>query len=37
VRVTLAVVLLGGVLWALPVRRAGEEGGHHAAPPLDPF
>jgi peroxiredoxin len=37
VRFTLAVVLLGGVLWALPVRRAGEEGGHHASPPLDPF
>jgi peroxiredoxin len=38
VRFTLAVVLLGGVIWALPIRRAGEEGGHHQAPPaLDPF
>ena len=27
----LAVVLVGVVLWALPVRRAGEDGGHHAA------
>ena len=36
-RLTLAVVLLGGVLWALPVRRAGEEGGHHHAPALDLF
>ena len=39
-RAALAVVLLGGVMWALPVRRAGEEGGHHAAhvvPDLDPF
>ena len=25
----LAVVVLGVVLWALPARRAGEEGGHH--------
>ena len=39
VRVGLAVVLLGAVLWALPVRRPGEEGGHHAAqaPVLDPW
>jgi peroxiredoxin len=37
VRFTLAVVLLGAVVWALPVRRAGEEGGHHAAPALDLF
>ena len=38
VRLTLAVVLLGGVLWALPSRRAGD-GGHHAdhAPALDAF
>ncbi|MBI4255123.1 MAG: hypothetical protein HY616_08635, partial [Candidatus Rokubacteria bacterium] len=38
-RVGLAVVLLGAVLWALPVRRPGEEGGHHAdqAPVLDPW
>ena len=31
-RLALAVVLLGGLVWALPVRRAGEDGGHHAAP-----
>jgi len=37
VRFALAVVLLGGALWALPVRRAGEEGGHHQTPPLDLF
>jgi len=39
-RAALAVVLVGGLVWALPVRRAGEEGGHHAAhvvPDLDPF
>jgi peroxiredoxin len=39
VRVVLAVVLVGGVVWALPVRRAGQDGGHHAAhaPLLDAF
>ena len=37
IRIALAVVLLGSALWALPVRRAGEEGGHHQAPPLDLF
>jgi peroxiredoxin len=39
VRIALAVILLGVVLWALPIRRAGEEGGHHAdpAPALDAF
>lgn len=39
VRIALAVILLGVVLWALPIRRAGEEGGHHAdpAPQLDAF
>jgi len=39
VRLTLAVVLLGALVWALPVRRAGEDGGHHrhVAPALDPF
>ena len=36
-RGALAIALLGGVLWALPIRRAGEEGGHHGAPPLDLF
>jgi peroxiredoxin len=37
-RAALAVVILGTVLWALPMRRPGEDGGHHsAAPVLDPF
>ena len=38
-RVGLAVVLVGGVVWMLPVRRPGEDGGHHAehVPPDDPF
>ena len=40
-RIVLAVVLLGGLVWGLPVRRAGEDGGHHAAhdaaPALDLF
>ena len=38
VRAGLAVVLLGAVVWFLPVRRPGEEGGHHeAAAHLDLF
>jgi peroxiredoxin len=39
VRGTLAVVLLGAVLWILPVRRPADEGGHHTAATaaLDPF
>jgi peroxiredoxin len=39
VRAALAVLLLGVLLWALPIRRAGVDGGHHAAhaPALDPF
>jgi peroxiredoxin len=39
VRVVLALVLVAGFVWMLPVRQAGEEGGHHAehAPPADPF
>jgi peroxiredoxin len=39
VRGALAVVVLGALLWILPVRRPGEEGGHHqvATPVLDPF
>jgi peroxiredoxin len=40
VRAALALLLLGALLWALPTRRPGEEGGHHApheAPALDPF
>jgi peroxiredoxin len=38
-RVVLGVTLVALVVWALPVRRAGEEGGHHGAhePVLDPF
>jgi peroxiredoxin len=30
-RAALAVLLVAGLFWALPVRRAGEEGGHHDA------
>jgi len=39
IRAGLAVVVLGAVVWVLPVRRPGEDAGHHgAAPPvLDPF
>jgi peroxiredoxin len=37
IRVALAIALLGGVFWLLPIRRAGEDGGHHGAPALDPF
>ncbi len=39
VRGALALVLLGGLVWALPIRRPGEERGHHAEPTpnLDPF
>ncbi len=39
VRVALVVLVFGGILWGLPIRRPGEEGGHHAdhAPVLDPF
>ena len=42
VRVALAVAVLGAVLWALPIRRPGQDGGHHAAhvppaPALDLF
>ena len=42
VRVVLAIAVLAGIVWALPVRRAGQEGGHHAghapeAPALDLF
>jgi peroxiredoxin len=28
-RAGVALVLLGGLVWALPLRRAGEDGGHH--------
>ncbi len=40
VRATLAVVLVGALVWFLPRSRAGEEGGHHAGhaePALDAF
>jgi peroxiredoxin len=42
VRLGLAVAVLGVVLWALPVRRPGQDGGHHGAhapqpPDLDLF
>jgi peroxiredoxin len=39
VRAVLAIALVGGLVWALPVRRPGVDGGHHAAhaPALDPF
>jgi hypothetical protein len=39
VQVGLAVGLVVGLLWFLPVRRAGEDGGHHGAqaPTLDLF
>jgi len=36
-RAGLAIVLLGAVFVLLPIRRAGEQGGHHGAPGLDPF
>jgi peroxiredoxin len=38
VRAALAIVLLGAIVWFLPVRRSGEQGGHHgAAAHLDLF
>jgi thiol-disulfide isomerase/thioredoxin len=39
VRAALALLLLGALFWALPIRHAGEEPGHHTVPPvaLDPF
>ena len=38
-RVGLAVALFAGVLWTLPIRQAGEDGGHHRdhGATLDPF
>jgi peroxiredoxin len=38
-RTGLAVALLGALVWALPLRRGDDEGGHHAvhAPVLDAF
>ena len=36
VRATLAVVLVGAVVWFLPVSRPGEEGGHHGAQHIEP-
>ena len=39
VRAALAIALVGGLVWALPIRRAGVDGGHHGAhaPSLDLF
>jgi peroxiredoxin len=39
IRGLLALVLLGALVWALPTRRPGEDGGHHAehTPALDAF
>jgi len=38
-RLVLAVAIFGVALWALPIRRPGEDGGHHGAHPvtLDAF
>lgn len=38
-RIALAIAILGGALWALPLRRPADNGGHHdgQAPALDPF
>jgi len=39
-RLGLAIALFAGVLWILPIRRAGVDGGHnheHGAAPLDAF
>ena len=37
-RAALAIILLGAIFWLLPLRRAGEDGGHHGGgPALDPF
>ena len=40
VRVALAVMVLGGLVWALPIRKPGQEAGHdaaHSPPNLDAF
>jgi peroxiredoxin len=39
IRAALALVLLGGLFWGLPIRRPGEDAGHHAepTPTLDAF
>src|SRR5262249_12493712 len=39
VRIALAIAVIGGIVWALPIRRPGQEGGHHAAhaPAFDLF
>jgi peroxiredoxin len=38
IRAALALVVLGVVVWLLPIRRPGEDRAHHgAAPALDPF
>ena len=37
-RAALAIILLGAILWLLPLRRAGEDGAHHGGgSTLDPF
>jgi peroxiredoxin len=36
VRATLAVVLVGALVWFLPRSRPGEEGGHHGGPHAEP-
>jgi len=35
-RAAVALAILGAVLWSLPVRRPGEEGGHHGPAAPDP-
>jgi peroxiredoxin len=38
VRIALGLVVLGGIVWALPIRRPGEDGGHHRHDAdVDPF
>jgi len=37
IRAALAIALLGAIFWVLPIRRAGEGGGHHGGTLLDPF
>ena len=36
VRATLAVILVGAVVWLLPVSRPGEDGGHHGGHQIEP-
>jgi peroxiredoxin len=37
VRGALAVVVLGALVWALPIRRPGQDAPHHGEATLDPF